>query len=336
MESLSRLKPFAPLPFFSPINSAPFTYKPASCRLLVCNCVKKKLDNRKLVLHFSAPKFGQIKLRKIQRDIIARSEIASSSTSSSDNSSHVLTDSQLGARIRGIFFYLTTGITAIPLFLTMVIIHPFILSFDRYRRRLHYSIASIWASLTIFPFYKFEIDGLQNLPPNTVPSVYVSNHQSFLDIYTLLTLNRCFKFISKRSIFVFPIIGWAMFLMGVIPLRRMDSRSQLDCLKRCMDLVRKGASVFFFPEGTRSKDGKLGAFKKGAFSVAAKTGVPVVPITLMGTGKLMPTGHEGIIHSGPVKVIIHKPIQGSNAEDLCDEARSVIAESLISHGYGVH
>ncbi|KAH7847197.1 hypothetical protein Vadar_023138 [Vaccinium darrowii] len=56
-----------------------------------------------------------------------------------------------------------------------------------------------------------------------------------------------------------------------------------ECLKRCMDLVKKGTSVFFFPEGTRSKDGKLGTFKKGAFSVAAKTKVPVVPITIIGT-----------------------------------------------------
>ncbi|RCV42312.1 hypothetical protein SETIT_9G206100v2 [Setaria italica] len=89
---------------------------------------------------------------------------------------------------------------------------------------------------------------------------------------------RCFKFISKTSIFMFPIIGWAMYLLGVIPLRRMDSRSQLDCLKRCVDLVGKGASVFFFPEGTRRK----------------------------------------------------------NAETLCSEARNVIADTLLLHGYGVH
>lgn len=109
----------------------------------------------------------------------------------------------------------------------MAIIHPFVLLFDRYRRRVQHFIASLWARFTIWPFYKFEIEGLENLPPNTTPSVYVSNHQSFLDIYTLLTLGRCFKFISKTSIFVYPIIGWAMFLMGVIPLLRMDHRSQL-------------------------------------------------------------------------------------------------------------
>lgn len=218
----------------------------------------------------------------------------------------------------------------------MVVVHPLVLLFDRYRRRAQHYIAKIWATVTISMFYNLEVEGMENLPPNSCPGVYVANHQSFLDIYTLLTLGRCFKFISKTSIFMFPIIGWAMYLLGVIPLRRMDSRSQLDCLKRCVDLVGKGASVFFFPEGTRSRDGKLGVFKRGAFSVAAKTGAPVIPITLIGTGKLMPSGMEGILNSGSVKVIIHRPIQGNDAETLCSEARNVIADTLLLHGYGAH
>jgi len=74
----------------------------------------------------------------------------------------------------------------------------------------------------------------------------------------------------------------------------------------------------------------------GAFSVATKTGAPVIPITLIGTGKLMPSGMEGILNSGLVKVIIHRPIQGNNAETLCSEARNVIADTLLLHGYGVH
>ena len=76
--------------------------------------------------------------------------------------------------------------------------------------------------------------------------------------------------------------------------------------------------------------------QRGAFSVATKTGAPVIPITLIGTGKLMPSGMEGILNSGSVKVIIHRPIQGNNAETLCSEARNVIAGTLLLHGYGVH
>ncbi|XP_047308226.1 1-acyl-sn-glycerol-3-phosphate acyltransferase LPAT1, chloroplastic [Impatiens glandulifera] len=210
----------------------------------------------------------------------------------------------------------------------MIVAHPFVLLLDKYRRRTHHFIAKLWAFATIVPFFKIEYEGLENLPPPETSAVYVANHQSFLDIYALLTLGISFKFISKTSIFLYPVIGWAMFFMGVIPLKRMDTRSQLDCFKRCMDLVKKGASVIFFPEGTRSKDGKLGDFKKGAFSIATKTGVAIVPITIVGTGNIMPSGKESLINPGYVKVIIHKPIQGTDSQSLCNEARNAIASGL--------
>jgi 1-acyl-sn-glycerol-3-phosphate acyltransferase len=133
------------------------------------------------------------------------------------------------------------------------------------------------------------------------------------DIFSLFHLNRPFKFISKKSIFYIPIVGWSMFMTGHVMLNRMDRRSQLDCLKQCRELLEKvgvharavhpawhaqpechpcgcsvssqGAPVLFFPEGTRSKDCVMKGFKKGAFSVAVKAGVDVVPITVLGTGK---------------------------------------------------
>lgn len=262
---------------------------------------------------------------KSLRHVAARSDDVRSGTP--DVPSH-LSEPYFGPKARGACFYFVTATVAIFLFVLMLVAHPFVLSFDRYRRKAHHLIAKTWASLTITPFFKVEVEGLEHLPGPNTPAVYVSNHQSFLDIFTLLTLGRCFKFISKTSIFLYPVIGWAMFLMGVIPLKRMDSRSQLDCLKRCMDLIRGGASVFFFPEGTRSKDGRLGTFKKGAFSVATKTGVPVVPMTIMGTGNIMPVGKEGLLNPGSVKVVVHPPLVGNDAQELCNQARSVIADAL--------
>ncbi|KAL6541096.1 hypothetical protein OROMI_024979 [Orobanche minor] len=117
--------------------------------------------------------------------------------------------------------------------------------------------------------------------------------------------------------------------IGKSPYKRYPSN---DCLKQCITLIKKGASIFFFPEGTRSKDGKLGPFKKGAFSVAAKTGVPVVPITLIGTGEIMPAGMEGKLNPGSVKVVVHPSIIGNNPDELCSEARNVIARGLIRKG----
>ncbi|KAK3012135.1 hypothetical protein RJ639_011759 [Escallonia herrerae] len=236
---------------------------------------------------------------------------------------------QLGSKVRGICFYAVNASAALFLFMLMLVVHPFVLLLDRYRRTAHHLIAKIWALSAVTPFLKIEFEGLENLPPPNTPAVYVSNHQSFLDIYALLTLGRSFKFISKTAIFLIPVIGWAMYLMGLIPLKRMDSRSHMASLKRCMDLVKKGGSVFFFPEGTRSKDGKLGDFKKGAFSIAAKARVPVVPITLIGTGKIMPAGMESTLNPGLVKVIIHQPVEGNKADILCSETRTIIAEELI-------
>ncbi|XP_008808282.1 1-acyl-sn-glycerol-3-phosphate acyltransferase BAT2, chloroplastic-like [Phoenix dactylifera] len=332
METLLRLKPYSTPPF-APLHLHPSSRSSPSFAAIVANSPRNQ-SGKKLRFHGTNITIPIKKRRTIHRNVVVRSEIAAAG--STDDSACSMTEFQLGSRIRAICFYSVTIVVAIFLFVGMVVVHPFVLLFDRLRRRAHHLIAKLWATLTIAPFYEFEFEGVENLPPQNMPAVYVSNHQSFLDIYTLLTLGRCFKIISKRSIFLFPIIGWAMLLMGVIPLRRMDSRSQLDCLKRCMDLLRKGASVFFFPEGTRSKDGKLGAFKKGAFSVAAKTGVPVVPMTLLGTGKLMPAGMEGVLNPGSVKVIVHQPIEGNDADMLCCESRNVIANALLDHGYGVH
>ncbi|XP_078446941.1 phospholipid/glycerol acyltransferase family protein isoform X2 [Wolffia australiana] len=282
--------------------------------------------------------FGKrICLRKIKRlQVVARAGSAGIADPSDFSANSASRGFPWISRVRAICFYLMTGITAIFLFMAMILAHPFVLLCDRHQRKAHHWIAKTWAWLTILPFYSVEFQGLENLPPDNVAAVYVSNHQSFLDIYTLLTLGKSFKFISKRSIFLFPVIGWAMFLLGIIPIRRMDTRSQMDCLKRCIELVKKGTSVYFFPEGTRSKDGKLGTFKKGAFSVASKTGASVVAVTLMGTGVLMPSGMEGFLNSGNVKVVIHKPLEGNNAEELMDSARSTIADTLLLNGFGVH
>ncbi|KNA16534.1 hypothetical protein SOVF_088210 [Spinacia oleracea] len=259
------------------------------------------------------------------RHIAARSNVATSGT---PDFSSPFPEASFGPKARGACFYAVTSVVALLLFGLMVVSHPFVLLFDRYRRRAQYFVAKTWATLTVIPFFNVEFEGLENLPRPDAPAVYVSNHQSFLDIYALLTVGRNFKFISKTSIFLFPIIGWAMYFLGVIPLKRMDSRSQLECLKRCMDLIRGGASVFFFPEGTRSKDGKLGSFKKGAFSVAAKTQVPVVPMTIIGTGSIMPAGKEGLLNPGSIKVVIHPCLVGNDAQVLCNQARSVISGTL--------
>jgi len=196
------------------------------------------------------------------------------------------------------------------------------------RRRAEHVVNTLWAKLTTMLYYPVKITGLENLPGPNEPAVFVSNHESFLDIYTLFHLDRDFKFISKTSNFLIPIIGWSMFLTGHVMINRVDRRSQLECLKECGKLLQNGASVLFFPEGTRSKDGKMHAFKKGAFSVAAKAKVPVVPITLKGTGSLMPNAREYLLYPGRVEVVIHPVVSPSDADTMMKESFNIIAGAL--------
>jgi 1-acyl-sn-glycerol-3-phosphate acyltransferase len=210
----------------------------------------------------------------------------------------------------------------------MLAAYPFVMVFDKHRRRAEHAINTLWAKLTTLFYYPVDIQGLENLPASSQPAVFVSNHLSFLDIYTLFHLHQDFKFISKTSNFLIPIIGWSMFLTGHVMINRVDRRSQLECLKQCGALLKEGASVLFFPEGTRSKDGRMYPFKKGAFSVAAKAKVPVIPVTLVGTGDLMPNKKEYLLYPGKVKVVIHPSVQPSNADDMMNEAYAAIASSL--------
>eukprot|EP00884_Botryococcus_braunii_P019371 jgi/Botrbrau1/6117/Bobra.331_2s0012.1 len=234
------------------------------------------------------------------------------------------------ASIRAFAFFVSTFALAIPLFILMCLMSPFVAIFDRKRRLAQHIVNNIWAKMSSRLFYRVEIEGKQNLPSMETPAVYVANHLSALDIFTLFHLNRPFKFVSKTSVFFIPIIGWSMFLTGHVMLNRVDSKSQIAVLTTCRDLLADGCSVLFFPEGTRSKDGKLYDFKKGAFSTATKGKVAVVPVTILGTNHLMPNGQEGRLYPypHPVRMVVHPPIFGSNAAELAKQAREAIASAM--------
>jgi 1-acyl-sn-glycerol-3-phosphate acyltransferase len=91
-----------------------------------------------------------------------------------------------------------------------------------------------------------------------------------------------------------------------------------------------------FGHVSMAEDVASGVKQKGAFTVAAKGGVPVVPISLIGSGKLMPNGLEGTLRPGKIKVVVHPPLRGSSADQLCEDSRKIIAETLTKHGLPVH
>jgi 1-acyl-sn-glycerol-3-phosphate acyltransferase len=127
----------------------------------------------------------------------------------------------------------------------------------------------------------------ERLPKNK-PLVIVSNHQGMGDIMMSFCLDIHFKWISKAINFLVPCMGWFMFHAGYIPLRRGNKRSVEKCMERARWYLDRGVSVLFFPEGTRSKDGNIQAFKVGAFRLAIQAGVDILPCAISGTHDALP------------------------------------------------
>merc|ERR1719454_1645253 len=160
------------------------------------------------------------------------------------------------------------------------------------------------------------VEGAENLPAAGEPLMYVPNHCSFLDIFVLSGyLPRRFKYISKIEILRIPLIGWAMGFAKHIAISRMDRASQLKTLKDAVETLKDGNSLVTFPEGTRSKDGRLADFKKGPFTMASRAGVRIVPITIVGTHLFQPPGAftPCAIPRG-VRIICHPPLDAPAAK----------------------
>jgi 1-acyl-sn-glycerol-3-phosphate acyltransferase len=119
--------------------------------------------------------------------------------------------------------------------------------------------------------------------------VYCSNHQSILDILVLGSiLPGDFKWAAKRSLMKIPFLGWHLQLAGHVPVdRKKGSRAAAEVIARFEQVLREGKPLLVFPEGTRSEDGLVRSFKNGGFHAAVRAGVPIVPIALEGTYRLM-------------------------------------------------
>ncbi len=167
-----------------------------------------------------------------------------------------------------------------------------------------------------------EVSGLENVPVTAGDDrgsprafVYCTNHQSVLDILVLgSALTGDYKWAAKRSLMKIPFLGWHLRLAGHVPVdRHSGTRSAAEVIGRFEQVLREGKPLLVFPEGTRSEDGILRSFKNGGFYAAVRAGVPVVPVALDGTHKLM---KKGAIDSGDgsmrtVKVRIGAPLEPS-------------------------
>jgi 1-acyl-sn-glycerol-3-phosphate acyltransferase len=147
---------------------------------------------------------------------------------------------------------------------------------------------SIWGAhyLAWAPFASVKVEGLEHADPNRA-CVYVVNHQSMVDILAVFATRLPYLWVSKVENFYAPFLGWNMWLNGYVPLKRGYLPSILRMVRSCLKKLDSGHSLCVFPEGTRSPDGNLIGFYRGAFWVASRRRVPVVPIIVEGTGAIL-------------------------------------------------
>ncbi len=176
------------------------------------------------------------------------------------------------------------------------------------------------------------IRGTENLPGEG-PAIYASNHQSNFDIPILYAgLPIQFRWLAKHELFKIPLFGAAMKHSGYIPIDRSDRRKAMESLDMAARKIKDGTSVIIFPEGTRTPDGMVQPFKKGALLLAAKAKVPVVPITIKGSFEVQ-SKNSLKIKPGPLELIISPPIatedmKSRDIEALTRRIHDIIAANL--------
>lgn len=155
---------------------------------------------------------------------------------------------------------------------------------------------------------RYEVRGLDRFPHDR-PFIVASNHQSLLDPpLVVCAIPQKLRFVAKRSLFYIPVFGQAVWAAGNVPIDRSRSDESTRKLNRTGRRVGKDLSIIFFPEGTRSPDGNLLPFKKGATRMALQTGLALLPVAVAGTGDLLPK-HARVVKPGAVGIAFGSPVE---------------------------
>jgi 1-acyl-sn-glycerol-3-phosphate acyltransferase len=197
--------------------------------------------------------------------------------------------------------------------------------------------ARTWSRLILLTTgVRVAVEGLERLVPGRT-YVFVSNHQSIYDIPVLFwSLPYQLRIIAKESLGRFPFLGWHLRRTGhmLVDRRNPDRAAIFGWAGR---LTVQGLSLIVFPEGTRSRDGRVGRFKGGSFYLALEAGLPIVPLSVIGTRHVMLKGRLAV-YPGRVRLVVHEPIDttglaGTDAKEFGERVRQVIrpmAESDVN------
>lgn len=222
------------------------------------------------------------------------------------------------------------GTIFVTVFMAVMII---LVSFVTAGGETAHKVGRIWAKCILaLSNIRVTVKGLSNLKPGR-SYIYMANHMSNADIPVLQAyLPVQFRWLAKAELYKIPIFGYAMKRAGYISIDRSDRKSAIESLNKAVKIIRDSVSVIIFPEGTRSRTNNVQPFKKGGFFLAVDSGVPIIPIIIHGTGRIMPK-KQMLIKPGNVTLEILKPIESSDytrktKDDLIKKVRHVILESF--------
>ena len=175
--------------------------------------------------------------------------------------------------------------------------------------RLNHHFARLWGNIALWANrVKVRVEGLQHIPGQG-PYVFMSNHQGSYDIFALLGhLPFQFKWLAKKEMLSIPILGLAMKATGYIFIDRGGTRETVKAMNEAAEKIHQGMSVVIFPEGSRSPDGSIQPFKKGGFTLAIKSKVPIVPIAITGSREIIAKGKLRV-YPGSISIRIDRPIK---------------------------
>jgi len=214
-------------------------------------------------------------------------------------------------------------------FLFIALVWPF----DR-RGALRHYFCVLWArAVIVLSGVRVSVAGLENIPKGEAV-LFLSNHQGAFDIPAIQSVLRVhFLWVAKKSLFKVPVVGWSMSLAGYIPVDRDNPAEAVKSMDAASRKMGEGISVIIFPEGTRSETGALLPFKRGAFMLARKSGVPIVPVAVKGTNTIMKKGGF-LVSPARVTISIGRPIPvgQSDEKELRNMTKRQIEEMMASSG----
>lgn len=194
-------------------------------------------------------------------------------------------------------------------------------------------LARIWSRVILgVPGVKLDVTMRARLEPDR-PYIFMPNHASMVDIWAVfVAIPSSFRFIAKKQLSRIPLFGWAMAAGRFIFIDRQNAASARRTMDEASRRIRSGQSVVIFPEGTRTRDGRLCPFKKGGFHLAIDSGVAIVPVAIRGSRAVMPRG-GALIRAGTVSVEVGEPIPTAgltvaDRDALIRRVRGEIAQML--------